>query len=65
MPGLSRAKAAASRLPALRAANLATVFLLGSVVTVFFFGAFFWVADSVILNPLISWLFKKLATQGS
>jgi len=34
------------------------------IVTVFFFGAFFWVADSLIMGPFIQWLFKKLA-QGS
>jgi preprotein translocase subunit SecE len=35
------------------------------IVTVFFFGAFFYVADSWIMGPFIQWLFKKLATQGS
>jgi preprotein translocase subunit SecE len=32
------------------------------IVTVFFFGLFFWVADSVILNPVINWMIKKVAT---
>jgi preprotein translocase subunit SecE len=34
------------------------------ILTVFFFGAFFYVADSLIMGPFIAWLFKKLA-QGS
>jgi preprotein translocase SecE subunit len=34
------------------------------IVTVFFFGAFFYVADSLIMNPLMNWLIKKVS-QGS
>ncbi len=34
------------------------------VLTVFFFGAFFYVADTLIMGPAIKWLFAKLA-QGS
>lgn len=34
------------------------------IVTVFFFGFFFWVADDLIMGPLMGWLITRLTGRG-